>query len=223
MLNKKTLVTLAGTMVAVVAPLTSPIASATPVTPTPDQDKHRSTFVDTDKCDPAADATRHPWEQWVTDEWDRYNGTNSFTNRSDRPIQYSLEVTEGVNESVKAMSSGNMWDTFLYGVKARYGIVEVSQWSVGDKLGPVTVNPGETVRADYGVHMKSFIGRVRTCDKNSKTWRGEPYFGEYNGKGPSTRFVVWHKTTKDGEQRSQWAPVTGNSGDGGPASASIND
>ena len=124
---------------------------------------------------------------------------------------------------MKAMSSGNMWDVFLHGVKNKYGIVEVSQWSVGDKLGPVTVNPGETVRADYGVHMKSFIGRVRTCDQKTGLWRGEPYFGEYNGKGPSTRFVVWHKTTKEGEHRQQWAPVSGNSGDGGPASATIND
>lgn len=197
--------------------------AATPLTQTPDQDEHHTGFTNTDKCDPVKDAKRHPWEQWITDEWDRYNGTNSFTNRTDRPIQYTLEVTEGVNESVKAMSSGNMWDVFLHGVKNKYGIVEVSQWSVGDKLGPVTVNPGETVRADYGVHMKSFIGRVRTCDQKTGLWRGEPYFGEYNGKGPSTRFVVWHKTTKEGEHRQQWAPVSGNSGDGGPASATIND
>ena len=69
--------------------------------------------------------------------------------------------------------------------------------------------------------MKSFIGRVRTCDQKTGLWRGEPSFGEYRGNF-STRFVVWHKTTKEGVHRQQWVPVQGNSGDGGPASASIN-
>lgn len=205
-----------------VALMLAPAALATPISQTPDQDEHHSTFVNDEKCDPVADKNYHPYEQWITDEWDQYNGTNSFTNRSDRPIQYTLEVTEAVNESVKAMSSGNAWDVFLSALKNKYGIVQVSQWAVGDKIGPVTVNPGETVRADYGVHMKSFIGRVRTCDQRTGLWRTEPYFGEYKGTGPSTRFVVWHKTTKEGETRSQWVPVSGTSGDGGPASANIN-
>lgn len=191
---------------------------------TPDQDEHRDSFVEGETCDPAVDGRRHPWEQWVKDEWDRYNGTTSFTNTSDRPITFSLEVTEGVNESVSAMSSGNTWDVFLKGVKSRYGIVETSEWSVGDKLGPVTVKPGETVRADYGVHMKEFIGRVRTCDKRTAVWRTEHYFGKYHGKGPSTRFVVWHRTTQEGDYRQNYVPVEGNSGsagDTGPGSATI--
>ncbi|AKK10736.1 hypothetical protein [Corynebacterium uterequi] len=175
---------------------------------TPDQDVHRSTFLD-EACNPATDAKRHPWEQWVTDEWDRYNGTTSFTNTSDRDIKFSLEVTEGVNESVKAMSSGNTWDVFLKGVKSSYGIVEVSQWAVGDKLGPVIVKPGETVRADYGVHMKSFIGRVRTCDARTGKWKSEPYFGHYHGEGPSTRFVVWHRTSAEGAHSSNVQYVQG--------------
>lgn len=65
---------------------------------------------------------------------------------------------------------------------------------MGDTLGPVTVKPGQTMRADYGVHMKSFIGRVRTCDTRTHLWRTEAAFGEYSGSGPSTRFVVWHMT-----------------------------
>ncbi|WP_124039286.1 hypothetical protein [Neoactinobaculum massilliense] len=161
---------------------------------TPNQDEHRSTFVNDEHCDPAVDGHRHPFEQWVTDEWDRYNGTSSFTNRTDRPIRYTLEVTEGVNESVKASTTSNAWDVFFKGLTGRYGIVEESEWRVGDTLGPVTVKPGQTMRADYGVHMKSFIGRVRTCDTRTHLWRTEAAFGEYSGSGPSTRFVVWHMT-----------------------------
>lgn len=192
---------------------------------TPDQDQHRSTFVEGERCNPLEDGKRHPWEQWIVDEWDRYNGTTSFTNTTDREITYSLEVTEGVNESVKAMSSGNTWDVFLKGLKTRYGVVETSEWSVGDKLGPIKVKPGETVRADYGVHMKEFIGRVRTCDKRTSTWRMEPYFGKYHGKGPSTRFVVWHRTTAEGDYTQNYMPVNdswGKGGDGGPGSQTIN-
>lgn len=187
-------------------------AVAGPTFKSPDQNEHVTEFQN-DPCDPIADAKRHPWEQWVTDEWDRYNGTTSFTNTTDRDIKFSLEVTEGVNESVTAMSSGNMWDVFFKGLTTRYGIVEVSEWAVGDQLGPVTVKPGETVRADYGVHMKEFIGRVRTCDKRTATWKTEPYFGTYHGKGPSTRFVVWHRTTKDGDYTQNFVPVATPIGD----------
>lgn len=182
---------------------------------TPDQDQHRSSFVNDEACDVQADHSRHPWEQWITDEWDRYNGTTSFTNTTDRSVKFSLEVTEGVNESVKAMSSGNMWEVFLHGLHDRYGVVEMSTWSVGDKVGPVTVKPGETVRADYGVHMKSFIGRVRTCDARTGLWRTEHSFGEYKGQGPSTRFVVWHRTEKDGTTSQNYVPVTSSAGNGG--------
>ncbi|MBC3186038.1 hypothetical protein H7347_05525 [Corynebacterium sp. zg-331] len=191
----------------------------------PDQNEHRSTFVNNETCNVLTDAKRHPWEQWIVDEWDRYNGTSSFTNTTDRVITYSLEVTEGVNESVKAMSSGNMWDTFFKGLKTRYGVVETSEWSVGDKLGPIKVKPGETVRADYGVHMKEFIGRVRTCDKRTGLWRTERSFGEYRGKGPSTRFVVWHRTTAEGDYTQSYMPVSdswGKGSDGGPGAQTIN-
>lgn len=40
---------------------------------TPNQDEHRSTFVNDEHCDPAVDGHRHPFEQWVTDE--RMSGT----------------------------------------------------------------------------------------------------------------------------------------------------
>ncbi|KQB87387.1 hypothetical protein [Corynebacterium lowii] len=206
----------------------STLASGTAVAAekiSPDQNEHRSTFVNDDVCDPIKDAKRHPWEQWIVDEWDRYNGTTSFTNTTDRTITYSLEVTEGVNESVKAMSSGNTWDVFFKGLKTRYGVVETSEWAVGDKLGPIKVKPGETVRADYGVHMKEFIGRVRTCDKKTGLWRGENSFGKYHGKGPSTRFVVWHRTTAEGDYTQNYVPVNdkwGKTGDSGPGSQTIN-
>lgn len=57
--------------------------------------------------------------------------------------------------------------------------------------------------------MKSFIGRVRTCDAITKKWRGEPAFGDYHGTGSSTRFVVWHRTTKDGHANTQYQPING--------------
>lgn len=181
-------------------------ASAAAVVKSPDQNEHVTEFQN-DPCDPVADRSRHPYEQWITNEWDRYNGTTSFTNTTDRDIEFALEVTEGVNESVKATSSGNMWDPFFRSLTKKYGIVEVSEWAVGDKLGPVTVKPGETVRADYGVHMKDFIGRVRTCDQKTATWRTEGAFGTYKGTGPSTRFVVWHRTTKEGDYTQNFVPV----------------
>lgn len=222
---KKTMVSALCALTVGLSPLWGVPAMAAPTgNVTPDQDEHRDGFVNDEQCDPEADASRHPWEQWITDEWDRYNGTTSFTNTSDRPITFTLEVTEGVNESVKAMSSGNTWDVFFHGIKDKYGVVETSEWAVGDKLGPVTVEPGETVRADYGVHMKEFIGRVRTCDKKTGLWRTEPAFGEYHGKGPSTRFVVWHRTTKEGDYRENYVPVAGNSGSQaptGPGAATI--
>ncbi|MCZ9309403.1 hypothetical protein ACUY3K_09355 [Corynebacterium uberis] len=222
---RKTIVSAICALAVGIGPFAAPAFAGPSGNVTPDQDEHRDSFINDEACDPnSAEGQRHPWEQWVKDEWDRYNGTTSFTNTSDRPITFSLEVTEGVNESVSAMSSGNTWDVFLSGVKNRYGIVETSEWSVGDKLGPVTVKPGETVRADYGVHMKEFIGRVRTCDKRTQLWRTERYFGEYHGKGPSTRFVVWHRTTKEGDYRQNYVPVAGNKGsqgDSGPGAATI--
>lgn len=84
---------------------------------------------------------RKPNSKWVTDEWDRYNGTNSFTNSTNRPIEYTLEVTEGVNESVSANSTGNTWVVFIRGLHSRYGLVEMSEWAVGDKsLDPLQSN-----------------------------------------------------------------------------------
>lgn len=209
------------TMATVLAVAGTGIAHAGPSSYSPDQFEHRSTFINDEKCDPTpeGDLHYHPWEQHITDEWDRYNGTASFTNTSDRPIKFSLEVTEGVNESVKAMSSGNTWAPFFNGLKNKFGIQKVSEWAKGDKLGPVTVKPGETVRADYGVHMMSFIGRVRTCDKKTGLWRTEPYFGEYKGKGPQTRFVVWHRTTAEGDYSTNYQRVQSQQGSYVPPSA----
>lgn len=196
-------------------------AHAGPASYSPDQFEHRSDFINDEPCTPTkeADLNYHPWEQHITDEWDRYNGTASFTNTSDRPIKFSLEVTEGVNESVQAMSSGNMWEPFFNGLKNKYGIQKVSEWAKGDLLGPVIVQPGETVRADYGVHMMSFIGRVRTCDKRTALWRTEHYFGEYKGQGPQTRFVVWHRTTAEGDYSSNYQRVGSQQGSYVPPNA----
>lgn len=197
------------------------VAHAGPASYSPDQFEHRSDFINDEPCTPTeeADLNYHPWEQHITDEWDRYNGTASFTNTSDRPIKFSLEVTEGVNESVQAMSSGNMWAPFFNGLKNKYGIQKVSEWAKGDLLGPVVVQPGETVRADYGVHMMSFIGRVRTCDKQTALWRTEHYFGEYKGQGPQTRFVVWHRATAEGDYSSNYQRVESQEGSYVPPSA----
>ncbi|QDZ43400.1 hypothetical protein [Corynebacterium sp. sy039] len=219
-MKKKNIGSLLAAATVVSVPMVSGVATATPVTKTPDQHEHRQDFVNDDTCNWEADQSRHPYESWITNEYDRYNGTNSFTNNTDRPIQFSLEVTEGVNESVKAMSSGNTWEPFFGHLQNKYGIVQTSNWAVGDKLGPITVQPGETVRADYGVHMKEFIGRVRTCDKNTGLWRMEPYFGKYVGKGPSTRFVVWHHTTKEGDYSENYVEMPAMS-DSGPGAATI--
>lgn len=150
------------------------------------------------KCD-ASEAFSKGYPEWHYGETARRylnDGTVQFTNRTDQPIPYTAKLETGTNHKISANSAAELPNGWNTTAKSDIGLKESNGWVESETIGPITLQPGESFRAEYGVVEKDFISMFVDCTDG--VLQNQPGANVIRGTGPAERYAFAYKVGADG-------------------------
>ena len=149
-------------------------------------------------CD-ESQATQEGLPEWRFGETARRylnDGTAQFTNRTDQPVPYTATVETGTNHKISANSKAELPNGWNTTAKSDIGLKESNGWTDSETFGPITLQPGESFRVEYGVLEKDFISMFVECKDG--LLQNQEGANVVRGTGPAERYAFAYIIKADG-------------------------